>query len=319
MDNYQIIITRANAFYGCALKHTVEIDGLSVGVLKNGETLPVYTTAGRHTLSFISHGKIEKSISLLIEPEQHVTRLFAKLNGRQKLEITKQSNTIQPDINSELDKSVPKKKKHPILKVFGIIFIAFIAIGIIGSLGDDTSSNTPSENMQSETLTDEEKAAEELEKATEAFYDQDYMSAIRICNNISAQYPDTEVTANMNTYLEEQYTQFPHFSATDLMSEYDGNIVNADKQYNDTVMIVSGTVTDIGKTNGDSNLTVMLDSGTLFYGVQLNFKTSQTDAVAILSKGDLVAVIGRCTGKSGKQFIILDGNNVMIENCYLIG
>ena len=165
----------------------------------------------------------------------------------------------------------------------------------------------------------EEKAESQLENATEKFQSGDYMSAITICEGIKCDYPDTIAAANLSTYLDEQFAAYPNYSAKDLMSEYEENIVNADEEYTGAVMVVSGTVSAIGKTNNDKNLTVMLESGTYFAGVQLNFKTSQAEAVAELREGDTVTVVGKCTGKSGTQLVFFEGNNVMIENCYLIG
>ena len=239
----------------------------------------------------------------------------------QKIEITQNSNNFCSPIPFTEDINGSKRKKHP-LRVFGSIVVAlwafFILISIFTPTESTPSSQTPKETSQVEELTAEEKATLQLEDATAQFADGNYMSAIEICNSIIAEYPNTDIAKNMNVYFEKQYAQFTHFSAKDLMAEYDSNIVNADANYTDTIVIVSGTVTSIGKTNGDNNLTVLLDSGSYFYCVQLNFKTSQTDSVAQLAEGDTVTAIGKCTGQSGKQFIVFDGKNVMIENCYLI-
>lgn len=321
MENYQIIITRNRASYGSALKYTVEIDGFSSGVLKNGSSIVISTTSGHHVLSFLFHGKVEKSVPVFIGPENYTTRLSVRINGWKKLEIERDNSAGCAPESSRGDIPTPKKKKGP-LKIIGKVLIALIILIIIGSVFGSDESESPSqkqtESPQAEELTPEEKAAIQLEDATAEFADGDYMSAIEVCNKVIAEYPDTDVSKNMGSYLETQYAQFPHISAEDLMNEYDANIVNADEEYTDTIMIVSGTVTSIGKTNNDKNLAVMLDSGTYFYGVQLNFKTSQTDSVAQLAEGDAVTAIGKCTGKSGTQFIILDSNNVMIEDCYLI-
>lgn len=315
MENYQVVIERESAFYGSALKHSVELDGFFIGNLKNGQVLTAYTTAGNHTLAFISHGKVEKSISIIIGPEDYLTKILARINGRQKLEITKDPSGPSRSIFQE---QPVRKKKHTVAKITGIIFSILIVLGIIGSIGNVNNSEQPSINPGVVELTDEEQAITQLEKATEKFQNGDYMAAIELCNNIVSDYPDTEISSGIHSFLTEQFAQYPHYSAESLMSEYDANIVNADEVYTDTVMVVSGTVSSIGKTNNDTNLTVMLKSGTYFYGVQLNFKTSQAESVAALREGDTVTAVGKCTGKSGKQLIIFDGNNVMIENCYLL-
>lgn len=84
----------------------------------------------------------------------------------------------------------------------------------------------------------------------------------------------------MDNYISEQYKQYPSFTVNQLMEEYESNIVNADKNYTGKTVIVSGIINSFGKTNHDSNLCVLL--------------------------------------KSGKQLLIFDGENVMIEDCLII-
>lgn len=131
-------------------------------------------------------------------------------------------------------------------------------------------------------------------------------------------YPDTETAANMSTYIQEQYEQYTHITAKQLMTDYEENLVNADNEYTDKVLIVSGVVSKVDKTNKDTTLCVLLQSGNFLGSVQLNFDTSQTNAVSALKKGSSVQVIGKCTGKSGKQLLIFDGNNVMLTDCVII-
>lgn len=317
MENYQVVITRCYSLYGCAIKHAVEIDGLSSGILKNGSSIVINTTPGQHTISFLSYGKVVKSVSILIEPGNYTTKLFARLNTWQKLEISFDNSSTSSSNVMYFDNSTPKN--HSPWKIIGIVIIILMLSGILyATFVMDASEPEPTSLQENVELTAEENAELLLEDATAEFTNDDYMSAIEICSKIMAEYPDTDVAKNIDAYLAAQYAQFDSFSATDLMNEYDSNVVNADEKYTDTVMIVSGTVNSIGKTNNDTNLVVMLNSGTYFYGVQLNFKTSQTDSVAQLAEGDTVTAIGRCTGKSGSQFFVLDGNNVMLENCYLI-
>lgn len=75
MDNYQIIISMQQSLYGCALKHTVEIDVFSVGVLKNGTSITINTNPGHHTLSFLSHSKVEKT-SLLQSKRNTISQTY---------------------------------------------------------------------------------------------------------------------------------------------------------------------------------------------------------------------------------------------------
>lgn len=316
MENYQIIISRASSLLACGLKYGVEIDGISAGFLKNGETISISTYPGNHTISFLHGRKVDKTISVYIPQGQQITAFRLRINVNGKPEITRDNLGGIEDFSPSSNKT-PRRKTG----IAVALAIVFLFIYVVIKFGDDNSSQSSQSDTAAvqDELTDEEKAVQLLEEATAEFQDGDYMSAIELCGEISAEYPDTNTAAGVNDYLSQQFDQFPHFTAADLMGEYDANIVNADEKYTDTVMVVSGTVSSIGKTNHDTNLTVMLNSGTYFYGVQLNFKTSQTDAVAALSEGDHVTAIGKCTGKSGTVLLVLDGNNVMIENCYLIG
>ena len=195
-----------------------------------------------------------------------------------------------------------------ILTVFGISFISNCNYTL-----DNTDTYT--QNIE---MTDEEKVQIEIEKSTAKFAEGRYRENLEICNNITELYPDNEISGNMSNYIKEQYIQYPSFTAKQLMAEYEANIVNADEKYTGKVMIISGTVSGIDKTNHDNNLCVLLKSGTYFKSVQLNFDTSQTESVSALKEGDNVKVLGKCTGKSGKQFMVFDGENVMIEGCLFI-
>ena len=328
MEQYSIKIVRPSAS-GPLRVYKVELDGFQVGKLGSRSELSIPTSAGNHTLSFIWMGKAEKTIQINIPEGQHMTLINSKLNnwsGKIELEMGNLSQATTTSTAKSFDKNnnsavvnqtnLKKKKLHPAL----IVLIVIIFIGFIASLGDDSTETVDnnSTNVQNVEMTDEEKAQTEIEKATTKFSEGKYREALEICNKVTETYPNTETTSNMNNYIKEQYAQFPQYTAKQLMAEYEANIVNADKEYTDKVMIVSGTVSRIDKTNNDKNLCVLLKSGTYFYAVQLNFDTSQTDAVSALKEGDSVKAIGKCTGKSGKHFLVFDGENVMISNCLLI-
>lgn len=320
MENYKkIIIVRNSSLYGCALSFNVELDGNPVGFLKNGGTVVAYTSEGPHTISFFKRKKLDSNFSVFVNSNSEDQTILVKLDAGQHIVP---SDPEQLGLNgTSTDKQQNGKKKHPIrYTILGVAVFLILLVAIFG--GSDKEHSFPlAEQGQTQLteLTDEEKAAQTLAEATEKFQSGDYISAIELCNSISSDYPNTEIASNISNYLDEQFSLFHHLSATDLMAEYDSNIVNADELYTGAIIVVSGTISSIGKTNNGSNLTVLLNSGTYFSGVQLNFKTSQTDAVAALSEGDNITAIGKCTGKSGTVLLVLEGNNVMIENCYLIG
>lgn len=317
MNKCQLLITRASHLSGSAKTYSVEIDGIFIGKLKNGGSISTHVSQGQHSISFVSFGRTEKSISIFIDQDCPATNIFADLNKWGKIVLTL-DGPHPSDGGAPYSGPQSKKRKHPALKVVAIVFCALIVIGVISFIGTDSSSGDRAQSSSSAVLTDEDKAQAKLDEAAEEFQSGDYMSAIGICDKIVADYPGTRVADGMGVYLDEQFAQYPHYSADELMGEYEANVVKADETYSNTVMVVSGTVSSIGKTNGDSNLTVLLKSGSYFHSVQLNFKKSQTDAIAALNVGDSIEVVGKCTGQSGKVLLFIDGDNVMIENCYII-
>ncbi len=329
MESYKkIVITRAKSVYGSALNIAVELDGASVGILSNGGSVTVHTSDGPHALAFKKGNKLMASLSVLVEPEQDVLSFTAKVTGNQRLELTPDASTVRSVQGAPTVQSAPAagaaspapagKSKGPARKIALGALIVVVLIAVVGALGGGGESDPSTAASAAPSATPEELATQALAEATADFQEGDYRSAIERCNEISADYPDTQVAAQMSTYLSEQYALFPSIAASELMSAYTDNVVNADQQYTDTVLRVSGTVSRIDTTNGGSNLVVLLDSGSYFSSVQLNFDSDQADAVAALQQGDSVTALGECTGQSGNVLLVLESQNVMVEDCYLI-
>ncbi len=203
------------------------------------------------------------------------------------------------------------------LKFLGIVFVIAIIGVASGNNGEKSEKNT-SATTQNQTLTDEEKAQKLLDEATAKFSNGNYSNALEICDKISNEYPNTAIATNIGNFKNEQIGNYPRYTAIDLMNEYEVNVVNADEKYTDNVMVISGVVSSIGKTNGYKNLCVVLRSNSLLWGVQLNFNTSRTAEVSNIVPGSTVTALGKCTGQSGKRFLVLNGKNVMIEDCILV-
>jgi hypothetical protein len=203
-----------------------------------------------------------------------------------------------------------QKRRSPLGTFIGVVILVIIAI--IALFPEDEQSPVD------DTLSDEENAEILLNNAESQFENDNYAKGIDLCNQIKGTYPDTNTAATVDDFLKSKIDTYPSFTAKELMSEYVDNVVNADKEYTDKVVVITGTINDIGKTNNDSNLAVSLKSGQYFQCIQLNFDTDQEDAVATLAKDQSIRVIGRCSGFSGKILIVFDGQNVMIEDCYLL-
>ncbi len=318
----KIIICRTSALMACAKKYKIELDGMVVAELANGKTVEIAVNEGRHTLSFIAFGKCEKSITVNIDENTEPIFINARLVGsNSKIEL--QTNNTQSVVSNTLTNmkaSTNNKNALSVGAIITIIVVIFIAMfSIIAILSSPSATDTSIDAIsQKEDLTSDEKAERLIQIATKKFEEGDYIEAVNICNKISSEYPKTEISKNILNYLNEQYGKFNNISASRLMNEYTENIVNADKEYTGQILVIDGIVSSIDKTNNGNNLCVLLKSNTYFANVQLNFDTDQEDSVSKLSTGNSIKVIGKCTGKSGKHFIILDGNNIMIEDCYII-
>lgn len=211
-------------------------------------------------------------------------------------------------------------KKEPLICAISCfcLFLVCVFLSDGAESGGATTRQSPPSAAVSTEPTQDDLAEDLKQSAIKSFASGNYEQGFAACEEITTDYPDAEISSSIDDFISEQLDQYLHISARDLMAKYDENLVNADKEYTGKVVVVSGTVSSIGKTNGDRNLVVVLDSGTYFKGVQLNFSTDHEDAVAELREGDSVQAIGRCTGLSGKVLLVIDGNNVMIENCYLL-
>lgn len=96
-------------------------------------------------------------------------------------------------------------------------------------------------------------------------------------------------------------------SASNLVSAYEANTVQADELYKNKIVAISGTVQDISQDVVSKDPCVLLESGNVLYPVQCFFSESESDSVSQLSDGDEVTIIGKCTG--------LSLANVQISNC----
>ena len=108
---------------------------------------------------------------------------------------------------------------------------------------------------------------------------------------------------------QEVQSQAPSYtlSANQLYSEYDSNEVAADSKYDGEVVIVTGTIQDIGKDVMDDAYITIGGSGFLD-GVQCTFTESEESSVSRLSRGQQVRVKGEVSGKMG---------NVLVDKCSL--
>jgi len=96
-------------------------------------------------------------------------------------------------------------------------------------------------------------------------------------------------------------------SADQLYYDYNANEISADTKYKGKVVVVSGTVQNIGKDILGSAYIVIGGKGFLD-GAQCTFTKAEESSVAHLGKGQRVSVKGEVSGKMG---------HVQIKKCSL--
>ncbi len=116
-------------------------------------------------------------------------------------------------------------------------------------------------------------------------------------------------STDTDTDTQKVQSQAPSYtlSANQLYNEYDSNEVAADSRYKGKVVVVTGTVQDIGKDIMDDAYIVIGGDGFLD-GVQCTFTKGSQSSVARLSKGQQVRVKGEVAGKMG---------HVLVKKCSL--
>lgn len=122
--------------------------------------------------------------------------------------------------------------------------------------------------------------------------------------------PSKEATASTKeTTPVDPYADAIVITAEDLFAAYDENEVAADNQYKGKLLKVTGVINDIGKDILDDTY-ITLDTGEFIFSVQCYFKGDDADALAALTKGQTVTLVGKCDGMS---------MNVVMKKCEIIG
>ncbi len=96
-------------------------------------------------------------------------------------------------------------------------------------------------------------------------------------------------------------------SANQLYGAYNDNEVAADAKYKGKIVIVYGTIQNIGKDIMDDAY-IVIGGGGFLNGVQCMFTKGEQSSVSRLSKGQQVTVKGEVGGKMG---------NVLVTKCSL--
>lgn len=174
-----------------------------------------------------------------------------------------------------MDQVKKVKAKKPFYKKW---WVWLIAIVVIGALANPSVEENVSEANETKVIeVSGAKAEVSSEKKTE-------------------EKPKVEKPVKEKPKAEENpKVETVVISALDLYNAYDSNEVSADQKYRDKQLEVTGKVKDIGKDIFDK-IYVTLDVGAGIGSVYISFEKGQDDAIAALSKGQNLTVVGKGGG-----------------------
>jgi hypothetical protein len=264
VDGYkEIIITREKCMWGCAADFTVLLDGKVVGTLRNGTTISAYAQDGPHTITFQKGRKIDCSVSILMSPEDKARVVNTVLSGTH-IVVEGEYATNTPETVAFDNENNPQKRNRRIkgnVAFAAVIVVAILAAVSLTSWGrSDRPSNDGPSLNQSTTMPTQPSA-----------------------NQVEGTQPE-EIT----------------ISATSLWVAYKENAVNADALYKDKVLVVTGTIQNIGQDVLTKAPCISLETndGYGLYPIQCFFPKDgdQTDLIAQLKDGDYITIAGECNG-----------------------
>lgn len=264
MEGYkEIIITREKSPWGSAVNFTVLLDGEVVGTLRNGDTISVYAQDGPHTLSFQKGRKIDCSVSILMSPEDKSWVVNTAISGSH-IAVDSKHATNTPETAAFDNKNTPEKRNRRIKG--NVAFAAVIVVAVLAAVSHTFGgrSDRPSNDVPS------------FSQST----------------TTPTQPPDNPVESNH----PEEIT----ISAASLWAAYQENAVNADAMYKDKILVVTGTIQNIGQDVLTKAPCISLETNYSYglYPIQCFFPKDgeQTDLIAQLKDGDPIVIVGECDG-----------------------
>jgi hypothetical protein len=263
VDGYkEIIITREKSMWGCAVDFTVLLDGKVVGTLRNGDTISVYTQDGPHTLLFQKGKKIDCSVSILISPEDKVWVVNTEISGSHLAVDSQYASNTTEATAFDRENSPRKQAKRSKGNVAFAVVIVVAALAALSLTFKGHSDNSSNDRPSPH---------------------QSNIST-QLDNNLTPDSQPEEIT----------------ISATDLWAAYKENTVNADALYKDKILVVTGTIQNIGQdiVTKAPCISIETNDGYGLYPIQCFFPKNgdQTDLIAQLKDGDQIVIAGKCDG-----------------------
>lgn len=248
--------------WGCVVDFTVLLDGKVVGTLRNGDTISVYTQDGPHTLLFQKGKKIDCSVSILISPEDKVWVVNTEISGSH-LAVDSQyaSNTTEATAFDRENSPRKQAKRSKGNVAFAVVIVvAALAALSLTFKGHSDDSSNDRPSPHQSNI------------------------STQLDNNLTPDSQPEEIT----------------ISATDLWAAYKENTVNADALYKDKILVVTGTIQNIGQdiVTKAPCISIETNDGYGLYPIQCFFPKNgdQTDLIAQLKDGDQIVIAGKCDG-----------------------
>lgn len=168
-------------------------------------------------------------------------------------------------------------------KIGGTIVIGLLVLASIG--GDDKKKE----------VAEADALAAPLKELTQAQKDSVARVEAATKDSLAREARVREIEERRNATIE----------STDLWAAYSNNEVKADEDFKGKKFYVTGTIENIGKVFGD--IFVTLEGDGMIMGVQCSIKDK--DVVAQLQKGQVITVLGTCTGLT---------MNVSMDDCVVV-
>ena len=248
--------------WGCAVDFTVLLDGKVVGTLRNGDTISVYTQDGPHTLLFQKGKKIDCSVSILISPEDKVWVVNTEISGSHLAVDSQYASNTTEATAFDRENSPRKQAKRSKGNVAFAVVIVVAALAALSLTFKSHSDNSSNDRPSPH---------------------QSNIST-QLDNNLTPDSQPEEIT----------------ISATDLWAAYKENTVYSDALYKDKILVVTGTIQNIGQdiVTKAPCISIETNDGYGLYPIQCFFPKNgdQTDLIAQLKDGDQIVIAGKCDG-----------------------
>lgn len=268
------------------------------------EYLPVLTAIS----DAIKNAAIDKGESVFSIDEEIMNKIEKSKDGQSKINFVITVSCLALKMNGGLPKEI--------VDVFDRYKTKFKSYGSKGDTIVDTAGNKEIIDADYNISYTFALFNPEDEKALDAIYES-VQSGNGSWNTNDVNYENAYM-AKRDEYmkhLKKVYKDSPYLIDADfeltpkeLYSSYNANEVSADEEYKNKKILLTGSISDIGKDITDKPYISFRSN--YIHGVTCYFSDDAIKAISKLSKGDKITVLGKCKG--------LTLGSVIMSNCKII-